>query len=92
MRLIDADALKKTFCAECDHSISCENCDIDFHFERLAPTVDAIPIEWLKEQAKKIPPATIEINTPDNIAVFTLKRFVDILAEFWKREKERGDL
>jgi len=40
MRLIDADALKQTFCAECDRSIKCEDCDIDYHFEHLAPTVD----------------------------------------------------
>lgn len=39
-RLVDADALKQTFCAECDHSIKCEDCDIDYHFEHLAPTVD----------------------------------------------------
>ena len=42
MRLTDADALKQTFCAECDHSIKCEDCDIDYHFEHLAPTVDAV--------------------------------------------------
>lgn len=41
MRLIDADALKQTFCAECAHS-QCENCTIDYHFEHLAPTVDPV--------------------------------------------------
>lgn len=44
MRLIDADALKQTFCAECNHSIKCEDCDIDYHFEYLAPTVDAVEV------------------------------------------------
>lgn len=52
-RLIDAEALKKTFCAECDHTISCEDCDIDFHFEHLAPAVEAIPIRWLQEWGYK---------------------------------------
>ena len=44
MRLTDADALKQTFCAECDHSIKCEDCDIDYHFGHLAPTVDAVEV------------------------------------------------
>lgn len=39
MRLIDADALKKTFCAECSHTIKCEDCDINYHFENLAPEI-----------------------------------------------------
>lgn len=53
MRIIDADALKETFCAECDHTISCEDCDIDFHFEHLAPTVDAEPVRhghWILKE------------------------------------------
>ena len=49
MRLIDADALKQTFCAECNHSIKCEDCDIDYHFEHLAPTVDAVPVVRCKD-------------------------------------------
>lgn len=38
-RLVDADALKATFCAECNHTITCEDCDIDYHIGRLAPTI-----------------------------------------------------
>lgn len=38
-RLVDADALKASFCAECNHTITCEDCDIDYHIERLAPTI-----------------------------------------------------
>lgn len=37
MRLVDADALKQTFCAECART-QCENCSIDYHFNH-APTV-----------------------------------------------------
>lgn len=71
-RLIDAEALKKTFCAECNHTISCEDCDIDFHFEHLAPTVDAIPIAWLEEQAEGT----------------TYQHRVEGLIERWRREHE----
>lgn len=48
-RLIDADAFKQTFCAECC-ATQCEGCNIDYHFEHLAPTVDAVPVrhgKWL---------------------------------------------
>ena len=61
MRLIDADALKQTFCAECDRSIKCDDCDIDYHFEYLAPTVDAVPVvrckdcKWYKEGSELYP-------------------------------------
>lgn len=44
MRLIDADALKQTFCAKCA-CVGCENCNINFHFEHLAPTIDAEPVK-----------------------------------------------
>ena len=33
MRLIDADTLLQTFCAECNHTIKCEDCDIKYHIE-----------------------------------------------------------
>lgn len=48
-KLVDADALKQTFCAECDHSIKCDDCDIDYHFEHLAPTVDAVEVVRCKD-------------------------------------------
>lgn len=40
MRLIDADALLQTFCAECNHTIKCEDCDIEYHITH-APTIEA---------------------------------------------------
>lgn len=81
-RLIDADALKKTFCAECDHTISCEDCDIDFHFEHLAPTVEAIPIEWLE---MRIAPLywTVEGRKIQEVAYWLIDEW-----EEWKREKD----
>lgn len=47
MRLIDADALKQTFCAECART-QCENCSIDYHFNN-APTVDAEEVVRCKD-------------------------------------------
>ena len=38
-RLVDADELKATFCAECNHTLTCEDCDIDYHIGRLAPII-----------------------------------------------------
>lgn len=48
MKLIDADAMKQTFCAECNHSIKCDDCDIDYHFTH-APTVDAVEVVRCKD-------------------------------------------
>lgn len=53
MRLIDADALKQTFCAECNHSIKCDDCDIDYHFNH-APTIEAISAEEHAEIVGKL--------------------------------------
>ena len=63
MRLTDADALKQTFCAECDHSIKCEDCDIDYHFEHLAPAVDAVEVVRCKDCKKSIPCQKLPIGT-----------------------------
>lgn len=56
MRLIDGDALKQTFCAECTHTLKCSDCDIDYHFEKLAPTIQRwIPCsERLPEDKQRI--------------------------------------
>ena len=63
MKLADIDALKQTFCAECDHSIKCEDCDIDYHFEHLAPTVDAVEVVRCKDCKKYIPCQKLPIGT-----------------------------
>lgn len=75
-RLIDADALLK---GKTDHEM------ISTHLIWNAPTVEAIPIEWLEQIAEKISPATIEIDIPHNLLVFTSKRFVEVLTELWRR-------
>lgn len=50
MRLIDADAFKKTFCADCVAS-TCENCKVVYRFEHFAPTVDpAKHGEWINDR------------------------------------------
>lgn len=77
MRLIDADKLLK---GKDDHEM------ISTHIIWNAPTVEAIPIEWLKQIAEKIPSATIEIDAPDNLLVFTSRRFIEVLTELWRRD------
>ena len=48
MRLIDADALKQTFCAECGGTIVCDDCDIDYHFSH-APTLEPKYVgQWIR--------------------------------------------
>ena len=76
MRLIDADELLKGYQ---DHE------PVSSHIIWNAPTVEAIPIEWLEQIAEKISPATIEIDIPHNLLVFTSKRFVEVLTELWRR-------
>lgn len=56
MRLIDADALRAATCAECalkGEKCLGDDCDWDsiYHIDH-APTVDAIPVEWLREKMK----------------------------------------
>lgn len=63
MRLIDADKLLK---GKDDHEM------ISTHIIWNAPTVEAIPIEWLKEQAEDT----------------TYEHRVDGLIERWRREHE----
>ena len=100
MRIIDADALKETFCAECNHTISCEDCDIDFHFEHLAPTVtpnDYVEkisvdidnvilkaIEMTLESIDAIPIAWLEDQAKDT----PYQHRVEGLIARWRREHE----
>lgn len=48
-RIIDADVGLKTFCAECNHSIQCDDCDIKYHFEEFIPAVDVQEVVRCKE-------------------------------------------
>lgn len=82
-RLIDAEALKKTFCAECNHTILCEDCDIDFHFERLAPTVDAIPIEWMEKYAD-----LNRFTTRDGQVIIRFRWIIDEMVADWREALE----
>lgn len=57
-----------------------------------AETVEVIPIAWLKQMAEKIPSATIEIETPNNLAVFkSSEQFVDVLTELWRKHNNETD-
>lgn len=61
MRLVDADALKTEFdkncameCACCDHA-TCNHVGdaVGCGLVDAAPTVDAIPMEWMREKMQK---------------------------------------
>lgn len=47
-KYIDAEKIKQTFCAECNHTLKCEDCDIDYHF-RYAPAADVQEVVRCKE-------------------------------------------
>lgn len=50
MRLIDADAFKQVFCADCI-AATCENCRINYYFEHSAPIVDLTKHgEWVNDK------------------------------------------
>lgn len=61
MRLVDADALERqiqeAYCAECDdyNGIRCRACGVDDALIQVdaAPTIDAIPVEWLMDLANR---------------------------------------
>lgn len=42
-KYIDAEKIKQTFCAECNHTLKCEDCDIDYHF-RYATAADVAEV------------------------------------------------
>lgn len=90
MKLIDAEPLIKKFEQNRKEFIDIEP-EASFAYEiarqalEEAPTVEAMPIEWLEQIAEKISPATIEIDIPHNLLVFTSKRFVEVLTELWRR-------
>ena len=54
MRLIDADELKKRFCTHCEGYNECSNIVTedrecyDFVLINHVPTIEAIPISWMK--------------------------------------------
>ena len=43
-RYIDAEVALQSFCAECNHTIKCEDCDIIFHLETVVPTADVVEV------------------------------------------------
>ena len=50
-RYIDAEVALQSFCAECNHTLKCEDCDIKYHLEEFVPTADVEEARhgrWLK--------------------------------------------
>ena len=44
-RYINAEEALQSFCAECNHTIKCEDCDIKYHLETFVPTADVQEIK-----------------------------------------------
>ena len=52
-RYIDAEVALQSFCAECNHKIKCEDCDIKYHLETFVPTADVQEIKrgrWISRK------------------------------------------
>ncbi len=48
-KYVDAIGLKETFCAECNHTLKCEDCDLEYHFSHF-PAADVrenVRGEWV---------------------------------------------
>ena len=84
MRLIDADALKAEFdkncameCGCCDHA-TCNHVGnaVGCGLVNAAPTIDAIPVEWLIDRA----------NAPERAPLY--RRYAQMLYEEWQKEQE----
>ena len=48
-RYIDAEVALQSFCAECNHTIKCEDCDIKYHLETFVPTADVAEVVRCKD-------------------------------------------
>ena len=74
MRLIDADKLRLVKCGECDNGKPI-NCVYEWAIKD-APTVKAIPIEWIKKQAFKHPHLNRNL-------------FFQMIIEQWEKENDK---
>ena len=50
-RYIDAEVALQSFCAECNHTIKCEDCDTKYHLEEFVPTAD---VQEVRHGKKKV--------------------------------------
>lgn len=48
-RYINAEEALQSFCAECNHTIKCEDCDIKYHLETFVPTADVEEVVRCKD-------------------------------------------
>lgn len=80
MRLIDADELKLSHCLECTlYPDKClkDNCDWgSIYHIKIAKTIEAIPIEWLRENQKWL---------LEHLEVYEDK--IEELIECWEEDK-----
>ena len=76
-RLIDADALREGFEAADFDDDQFENCDNAARIVRNAPTIDAIPVEWLRN----------EMNMADDRGDSEMTDAISWLLQTWQEER-----
>lgn len=97
MRLIDADALMLKICGEgcgcmpdqcgypcCDIGGNEKRCRTGEYVEN-APTIPAIPVEWLEQQRDKRRAAAAAHS---NISSMTVLEAINVVLELWQKEQE----
>lgn len=89
MRMIDADALDKTFV---EAQAECKKNGGNFRFGVLsnvranianAPTIPAIPVDWLEEQRDK---RRVAAAAHSNISSMTVLEAINVVLELWEKE------
>ena len=81
LRLIDADALRLMKVEECaghsiEYALGWKAC---IEYIKAAPTIDAIPVEWLRSQLK---------NNPNDIESAYDDICINELIDKWQKEQE----
>lgn len=79
MRLIDADALREGFEAADFDDDPFENCDNAARIVRNAPTINAIPVEWLNDRIYDMKRAPL------------YRRYAEMLLMEWLQEQKEQE-
>lgn len=92
MRLIDADELRKKFVDfEFVDGVWCNADSYTLNAINKAPTVDAVPIEWIKMRIKGLRGQLANADEDDKDLIWDLRTKIDELsgiAEYWRKYHE----
>jgi len=96
MRLVDADALKAEFDKNC--AMECACCDnatcnhvrnaVGCGLVDAAPTIDAIPVEWLKNRREGMIFAAMTNSQVYGNNTIELCHAVNVVLDMWREEQE----